>query len=183
VLGLIGVVATGVVIKNGNVEAGSVNATGNLNLYKNITFAGLTRIEEGTSGVLQFINPNGDMKIVLGNGVTTAGLAVFKAGQSDHFSTIPGASFNYYLFEDSAAGKNKEVRIYGYPTGATAKDYAKLQIVNKNRDLLIATNAAGSNITLSPKGSVVVNGNLSVNGNLFVTGCIKYNGGALGTCV
>jgi len=81
-------------------------------------------------------------------------LALKNQATIDHFSGIPGAGFHYYLFEDSASGVNKEVRIYGYPSGASANDYARLQIIGINNDFEVATNNASGDIILSPGAGV-----------------------------
>ena len=77
-----------------------------------------------------FSHPSGEVSIILENNKGTVGVFLLKAEQeslSGHLSQIPMAGYNFYNFEDSVEGRNREYRIYGYPTGGT-KQYGQFKI-------------------------------------------------------
>ncbi len=163
ILSLVMAVAAGVVIKNGDLNVGG-----------KLIFSKGTQVVEPNPGFFQIYNPNGDAVLSMRSSSGSAAPMAFLAGQTDHFSAIPGGGFNYHFFEQSISGENKEVRIYGYPAGASGSNYAKMQIINPQNDLLIATGGENANIILDPYGRLFVEGNVTIIGDLYVKGCIYY---------
>ncbi len=81
---------------------------------------------------------------------TSFGSLVFKLeNEDDHFQQLPDGQKHVYWYEDSTTGRNKQFRLYGFPTGGTL-DYASFQITGTGNDLTITNNKAGAK-TIFPK--------------------------------
>jgi len=127
----------------------------------NITFtisttlaaAAFSFIEDGTE----------DLNINMNNGGAWTVLQ-FAHGASN-IGILPGAPGDLYVFESSASGENKELRIYGYPTGASSNDYGALQIVNTTSDFQISSDT-GDVIIDAASGNVHILDDLTVDGGL-----------------
>jgi hypothetical protein len=117
--------------------------------------------------------------ISLVNDLDNVWIFQFKANQTDHLSTIPGALYDYYLFENSGEGLNKELRVYGYPIGANGLSYGALQMVGTTADFEIKTGGSANNILLTPALSAGVGiGTTDTAGyKLYVSGSVYASGG------
>ncbi len=89
----------------------------------------------------------------LANNFGETWFATFFPNQWNRFSTIPGGALNYWLFEQSVEGRNKEVRIYGYPTGAAGLDYGAFQVTGTAPDFQIST---ANTLILNPGSGVAI---------------------------
>lgn len=119
-------------------------------------------------------------RISLANEIDRVNIFQFKTGQGDHLSTIPGGYFDYYLYEESVEGLNKQLRIYGYPTGAAGIAYGSLQVIGTNANFEIKSGSSTSDILLSPGASGGVGiGTQTPQGKLDVNGPIYQRGGVL----
>ncbi len=120
-------------------------------------------------------------QIVLANNLDNVWIFSFKASQTDHLSTIPGGLYDYYLFENSynQAGKNRELRVYGYPTGASAASYGSLHVVGATSDFEIKTGGSTNNILLTPGASagVGIGATDTAGYKLYVNGSVYASGG------
>lgn len=86
-------------------------------------------ISMSSGGALTIENSDGGAKLSLRNDqAVTAQVFSFLGGQSDHLSLIPGAGYDYYMFENSTSGENKVVRQYGYITNGANKRAIQWQV-------------------------------------------------------
>ena len=113
--------------------------------------------------------------IALANNLAAVKIFEFQYNQNDHLSTMPGGAYDYYLFEGSAAGRNKELRVYGYPTGAGSRSYGSLQVTGTNTDFEIKTGSGSGNIILTPGAGVGI-GTATPTEKLEVAGNVKAQG-------
>lgn len=116
-------------------------------------------------------------RISLANEIDRVNIFYYKAGQNNHLSTISGGYFDYYLFEDSTAGLNKEFRVYGNPAGASGTSYGSLQVVGTTSSFEIKTGSSASNLLLIPGSGKVGIGVSSPNYALDVAGAVNASGG------
>ncbi|MBI4849201.1 MAG: hypothetical protein HY808_11620 [Nitrospirae bacterium] len=116
-------------------------------------------------------------RVSLENDAERVSIFYFKAGQSDHLSTVSGGYYGYFLFEDSLTGFNKEFRIYGNPAGASGISYGSLQVVGATSNFEIKTGSSASNLLLMPGSGKVGIGVSSPNYALDVAGVVNASGG------
>lgn len=154
-----------------------------VNLYAagNLTVMGSLGIGQDSSPSFKLLVKDvvSGPQIVLANDLDNVWIFQFKAHQSDHLSTIPGALYDYYLFENSQAGWNKELRVYGYPTGASSLSYGSLQVVGTTSNFEIKTAGSASNILLTPGASagVGIGATDTAGYKLYVNGAVYASGG------
>ncbi len=137
--------------------ASASSGVGNLITSGNATIGGDIGIGGGLSSAgarLLLTKTDGAGPVfALKNNFGETWFATFYPNQWNRFSTIPGGALNYWLFEKSTVGRNKEVRIYGYPTGAAGRDYGAFQVVGTTPDFQISTT---NTLILNPGNGVSI---------------------------
>ena len=124
------------------------------------------------------LNMQGNLDV---NGYIMVGGAQFGSKTTVGVGAVATGGNAFTFFENSIDTRNREVRIYGYPTG-TQLDYASFQIVGTNNDLQIQTNNASGNILLNPTTGNIGIGTDDPSTELEVDGIIQTTPTASRTC-
>ncbi|MBI2870457.1 MAG: hypothetical protein HYY14_01975 [Candidatus Omnitrophica bacterium] len=189
--------SSGIVIMGANPDINFYETAPPIGTLASGSFVEIDSIFSGSAAGIVVRNTAGeDPGIYFTNDTVTAvTFASLDAGQSAVISTLPGGNLANWWYEDSTSGENQEMRIYGYPTGASAENYGSLQVTGSFNDFtLLAGNASGDvkiDDTLNVTGDVEVDGSqvgltsdtdlLTLAANILtVAGDVEVNGSQIG---